>query len=287
MLDDRDEKYEGHEEEYHFSEEEVSYEVDAGSSKSTSLHGSTLASVKHALGSRRILLSVGVFVFLVFAVYKMVAPSVSSQATDIAAVSAAASPRMAATKVEGPPIFFVTSAALNKPAAPRAEVIQPSTPSAPQLAVATAQTVQPVAQSSPTASPMPETYVPTMPATQMASPPSMPVPTTAAAPVSSPGYPAPSDGSAMPGVPASLLPPVTQSPDLNPPTVTAAQPLAMPLPAIATTPVAAQAASASLQAEKLMAEAQAQYTEKLSTFETQNKALQDQLQTLNSRVGDR
>ncbi|TAK74364.1 MAG: hypothetical protein EPO11_07010 [Gammaproteobacteria bacterium] len=78
MLNDREEQYENHEEsEYHFSDEEVNYEVETESPKPV-----VAAEPKESIGSRltrskRMLMSIGVFAVLVFVVYKMVTPATS------------------------------------------------------------------------------------------------------------------------------------------------------------------------------------------------------------------
>lgn len=80
-----DEKYEGYDDsEYHFSEEEVSYEVEQDTSKPAQ-EKPKRNPFKNLSSSRRMLLSAGVFIVLVLIVYKMVAPTSQNVSTDIAA----------------------------------------------------------------------------------------------------------------------------------------------------------------------------------------------------------
>src|SRR5579885_1312046 len=86
MANDRDEKFEGHEEsEYHFSDEEVSYEVEPEVSKQTQGGGGNLKQniMARLTSSKRMLISLGVFLVLVFVVYKMVAPTSTAPSTAI------------------------------------------------------------------------------------------------------------------------------------------------------------------------------------------------------------
>ncbi len=91
MLNDRDDKYDNHEEsEYHFSDEEVNYEVEPETPK---LAAQSKENFFNRLGrSKRMVISVIVFLILVFVVYKMVAPtSTTIPNTDISPASPQAS----------------------------------------------------------------------------------------------------------------------------------------------------------------------------------------------------
>ena len=90
MLNDQGDKYEGHEDgEYHFSDEEtVSYEVDNDPSKAATNSTGGERFMNKVTRSKRMLISLGVFLVLVFVVYKMVSPTTENVAVgDIAAVS--------------------------------------------------------------------------------------------------------------------------------------------------------------------------------------------------------
>jgi hypothetical protein len=109
MLNDRKDDYEGSEDsEYHFSDEEVSYEADAGSAKKATAGFS--GAMETAGKSKKVLISFGVFVALIFVVYKMVAPGSSTPTTDIAPQAAApASPMSATPQVASAPVAAAPS----------------------------------------------------------------------------------------------------------------------------------------------------------------------------------
>src|SRR5215208_833767 len=85
MLNNRDDdKFEGQEEsEYHFSDEEVSFEPEMEPSKSApvSTKPSFLSRLK---GAKRLWISAVIFLVLIYVVYKMVTPSSSPPPLDIA-----------------------------------------------------------------------------------------------------------------------------------------------------------------------------------------------------------
>lgn len=91
MLNDRDKKYEGQDEsEYHFSDEDVSYEVEPPPTKPNPNEGGPKESLMTRLAqSKRMIISGAVFLVLVFVVYKMVAPTAPVQVTDITTPSPA------------------------------------------------------------------------------------------------------------------------------------------------------------------------------------------------------
>ncbi len=86
MLDDRDDKkYDGSEEsEYHFSDDDASYEVETEAQKPTPELQPKLSLGERLSQSRRGIIGVIVFLLLVFIVYKMVIPSSTAPATNIA-----------------------------------------------------------------------------------------------------------------------------------------------------------------------------------------------------------
>ena len=93
MLNDRDDRHDDHEEsEYHFSDEDISFEADAESPKSASTGGTRESLGSRLAKSKRMIISIGVFSVLVFIVYKMVAPT-SSVPSEISAPIVAAKPK--------------------------------------------------------------------------------------------------------------------------------------------------------------------------------------------------
>lgn len=88
MVNDRDEKFEGHEEsEYHFSDDDMSYEVEnEGEMPKTTTMSEPKESILTRLSrSKRMLISFIVFLVLIFVVYKMVSPTNPIPTTDISA----------------------------------------------------------------------------------------------------------------------------------------------------------------------------------------------------------
>ena len=90
MLDDRDEKkYDGSEEsEYHFSDDDVSYEVETEAAKPAAETQPKLSLGERLSQSRRSIIGVVIFLVLVFIVYKMVMPSSTPPSTNITSVPA-------------------------------------------------------------------------------------------------------------------------------------------------------------------------------------------------------
>lgn len=235
MLNEHEDKYDGSDDsEYHFSDEEVGYETEADAAKPV-----VVAPEKNPLAnltqSKRMLISLGVFLALVFVVYKMVAPSSTPPSTDITPASTPAPLSQAAPATPAPsaqPAAAVQTPAL-VPAAPT-----PAAPAAPTTSAAS-----------------------TMPA-------------------------APAPAEASPGVQqAAMTAPPTMG-NVVSQASTAADQMAQQMPA--STPVMnsidARAAQVSATNEQLMAQLQADYAQRLTDYQTQNKALQDQVEALNKRV---
>ena len=83
MVNDRKDKYEGNqpeeEGEYHFSEDEISYEVESETQKKTSSAASLKDNLLNRLsGSKRMLISLAALLILVFVIYKFISPSTPS-----------------------------------------------------------------------------------------------------------------------------------------------------------------------------------------------------------------
>lgn len=173
MLNDRNNKYEGQEDsEYHFSDEDVSYEVNPEPSNPSPGGGGGPKENLFArlAGSKRMIISGVVFLVLVFVVYKMVAPTSTVQATDIAA------PTMPVAQAPVQPVA-------SPPAMTQAPAAAPSPLPAQPTVTVTAMPTQPVQQPAmpqeqPLAQQQPAITQPTlpqqMPGTQQAAVPTMP-----------------------------------------------------------------------------------------------------------------
>jgi hypothetical protein len=90
MVDEREDRYEGEEGEYHFSDDQVNYdEVEApkGTQSTTSMKKTILDKFSGLSPSRRMLLAGVVFVSLIAIVYKMLLPSSSTLSSEITQVT--------------------------------------------------------------------------------------------------------------------------------------------------------------------------------------------------------
>jgi hypothetical protein len=257
MLNDRDEKYDGQDDtEYHFSDEEVSYDVDGSDAPKAAapVSAASAGGTTSILQSKRTLISVGAFITLVFVVYKMVSPASTTPDTDIK------------------PITTVAQQATMPAAATKSSQFNTA---------AMAQSSLPASQ--PVAAP-----VPTMP---VATPPISEQPTVQAE--AKPAYPAPAAAvvpEAQPVAPQASVP--AQVPDSGnpyasvantPPSMPATdQPYAVPGEAGMDMKVVTLAA----QNERLTSQLQSQYDQRISEYQSQNKNLQEQLQSLSSHVAD-
>lgn len=122
MLNDRDEKYEGHDEgEYHFSDEHASsYDTEPEAAKQAPLktavdfHENVLAKLKE---NRRIIIGAVVFLVLIFIVYRFLQPSNSVATSEFAqanAMQAASATKLAQQQV-APPVAPPQQAAVQQP----------------------------------------------------------------------------------------------------------------------------------------------------------------------------
>lgn len=288
MLNDRDDddnKYEGHEEsEYHFSEDDVSYEVETETPKSAPESKEPKESLTAKLGrSKRMLISGGVFLVLIFVVYKMVSPPTATQSTDITppslAQQSAITTKPATTTPAAAPTTGTTTPAVAPPPAALAVAPTPPTPPTATAPITPAAT-QPAATTPTTTS---TAQAPTAPLAQSPD----------ASPSLMTGMPANAitDGTAQP-IPAATT---TTTTTASQPPATTGMPAVIPVQSnmASTTGTPAQqpqvvsdSALAAMQAnnEKLVSQMQAQYEQKLSDYQVQNKALQSQVDTLTSKV---
>lgn len=280
MLNDRDdEKFEGQEEsEYHFSDEDVSYEVDNEPTKpaaQTETEAEAKENIVTRLGrSKRMLISLGVFLVLVFVVYKMVTPSSNTPPTAIANAPTP-TPPLSQNAMPAAPVAAPTQA---QPISPPATV----TPAVPT------NTIPTPAQQAATTPTTPVVAAPTTPVTTTI--PATPTQVAQQAPVQSVTTPPPSVPQTTVVVPPNQqkAPVVVSLPAVIPvqsavPTYNPNQPAT---PTVVESAANVQASSASLTAEseKLMSQLQTQYTQQFNDFSSQNKVLQDQIQALTARV---
>lgn len=324
MLHDRDDKYEGSDEpEYHFSDEDGGDGADYAETESTKESAPAPSEPKAETSggriapSKRMMISLAVFLVLVYVVYKMVAPTSQTPSTEITApVTAQAKTQMS----KNPPVEVVKTAPA--PVVASAPVVA-NVPVAQQPAPAPAPLV-PMAQQQPVAAPaapvMPTTQ-PSMAQQQPAAPTAMPevsqlpaAPAAAqptfqpslAAPVQPQQAPQPVAIAQQPVAPAMQQPsqpPLQAMPQqqaaaqqlpMAPPqqgmleqqAMPAVIPVQSPTPVVAQNPANTDAKIAVLEADstKLINQMQSDYVQKLNDFSTQNKALQEQVQTLNSRM---
>lgn len=175
MVDEQEEKFEGSEEsEYHFSDEEVGYEADPESAKPV-MAEPTKNWISDLTRSKRMLISLGVFLALVFVVYKMVSPSSTAPSTDITPAASNATMAQTAPAVKAEPAQAPQPSMMppQPTAAPAAAMPAPSTAPAPAAADQSAamQGVQQASMTPPPAAPE------TAPASAAAMPNVIPVPT--------------------------------------------------------------------------------------------------------------
>lgn len=303
MLHDRDEKYEGSDEpEYHFSEEESGDYVDADLPKeeppSAQQPPASKNSLKALAPSKRMLISLVVFLALVYIVYKMVAPPSSIPSTEISAPVTTAQTTKAPSATQAPASAATMNASNVMPVSTPAPTN--ATPTATQPEAIMTATAVPAATTS-TIPPMPT--VPASSATTTSSAPMGTVtpPTNNPPPATNaPTMMAVTVGGGMPGVITTPPTPPSTAPmvQAGQPSVVAApapmqqapgMPSMIPVQSPQTTYSAAttnEAKIAALEADssRLMSQMQADYNQKLNDFSSQNKALQDQVQTLNARI---
>ncbi len=268
MLNNRDDKSDRQEDsEYHFSDDDASYEVEPESeSPKPAASSSAMGNVVATLGrSKRMLISAAVFFVLVFIAYKMVVPASTVPSTEITAAPAtttmaqqapnANAPTSVANTQQNPPVTTAANTAAVAPVtmpanqAPanagtqQAATMQPSnTPAAPTMVNQSQQTAMPA---EPAVGPPQQTVQPVV-ATGM----------PAVIPVQSPNA-AYSNNVTISGA--------TQAPSNN---------------------IEAGMANMNATSERLVNQLQAEYIQKINDYAAQNKALQDQVQQLNSRVAN-
>jgi biotin carboxyl carrier protein len=265
MLNDREDKYDNDDSEYHFTDEDVSYEVETESPKASPSAGANgLAALINRLGqSKRILISLGVFVVLIFLVYKMVAPTspkvdipvpvVAQQTNQVGVPQSQSTAPMQATMPQSPAapnavMAQSQSSALPAPNQPVAVNNEQSQQQQPEQAAAMQQ---------PSAAMMPESSTSNMN-------------TATEQPAMMVQQPMPQE--AQNNSSAITMPPVMPVQSSVP-----AQPYQTPVQP-------SQMEQIVNQNEKLMSQLQADYTQKANDYAAQNRELQEQMQSLNTRV---
>lgn len=307
LSNNRDDKYEGQEDsEYHFSDEEVSYEVETESPKTASAREPKKNLIGSLTQSKRMVISLVVFLALVFIVYKMVTPSSSTLATEITApptvagqnvvpktpvpavaasvpqnaVVPAATPHVLATPMEQ--ITQTMPQQVGQPAVSQAAAapqVQTSPIQQLMTGAAPVQTIPPAAVPQVQASnvpPMPAKAISTM-LTQQPQVISQPLVSTQQ--LSTQQQAAPQQPQNIPPAQPGITE-VIQAPPTTPANNANAQVLNGQLPSGVASGVTAMMSDN----EKLIYQLQSNYQQKLHDFATQNKALQDQIQALNTRV---
>lgn len=298
MLNDRDPNIKGPnseegETEYHFSDEDVSYELEDEEAPSEEQKVATSQlSLKDKLltrlnTSRRMIVTLVVFLVLIFAVYKMVSPTTSKApsteikpavATTTPAPSLPSTPPQGVVAVSPPPQALPQAAPQEVP--PQVTQAAPAPP--PAQGVMGEQTPPPQAPSTlPTvtvqAKPVPVAQTEAPPTTNaQAAPPIQPSP-TALQQMQPPQVAAP------PQPTTAVAQPVTAEPVVGMPQVIPVQP---PIANVANQQPQTAIPSTAMTPEsaKLMSDLQAEYMQRLNDFAAQNKNIGDEVQLLNSRV---
>lgn len=246
MLNDRDEQHkEPEESEYHFSDDDFNYEVDEETAKPLPKKASLF---ERASRSKRMLISAVVFLALVAIVYKVVVPTQSTApATDITAVVEAAPPMK--ETVSPPAVIPVQPPAVKMINTAKQNMVAP-----PSIQQGEPPVIGPAAQQ-PMVAPISAPSAPQSTVAVVSPSPSIPVQTLA---------PVTAAVQQLPGVPDV---PIQQGVLVQPGTATAQQP-----------------AEQGLEMQKAAGQMQLDYTQKISDVSSQNKALQEEMQTLNTRV---
>lgn len=279
MLNGRNEgKYEGSDDsEYHFSDDEVNYDTESDATpKQASVNDvHSGAAPSSSGGLKRMGIGLAVFFVLVFVAYKMVSPGTSTPATEItpqAAPIAAAAPAAPAAQPQ----------TMQAQAAP---VAQQAAAPAQQTADQTAMQQQPqqqAAQQPAQQAPQQQTAIQQM--QQMSAAPQE----------------APVNQQAAPAAPEQMQA-QAQMPPQNAPQAAAPQQQqaeVIPVQSVApapqnivssTTPSqtmqqAAGETTLAVENAKLSGQLQAEYAQRINEYQSQNKNLQEQVQTLNGRV---
>lgn len=156
MVDEHNEKYDEDEGEYHFSDDQINYEIEPDAGKVPSSPSPSKTSLKKMLdNNRRLIIGTGVGIVLIFVLYKMLSPTTETVSTELKPLPSQARP-------------------VAKPVSPLPVAMAPAAPiPAPATAV---PGVSP--QTMPMTPPQPAAPVPPAPASQVVLPPQQPTATT-------------------------------------------------------------------------------------------------------------
>lgn len=249
MANDRENQFEGQDEsEYHFSDDQMNYEMDETSQREVR-PATTAESVSAKVGNnRRLIVGGTVFFGLIYIVYKMLMPAPIQPTGEITQV-VPTKPTMAQ-----PPV-------------------QPAMPAAPVVAVA------------PT--PVASVQAPVQSPAQAQVSPQAQQPTVAAAPVQQPmSQPAVQTPVVQTTQPAQAPPVATiTSPSPSVPTSMAMPTLAQPVTVDANV-IMQKLLSMEQQNAKLSYSLETEYTQKLANYEQENSVLQGKVQALNNRIAN-
>jgi hypothetical protein len=204
MSDNRNDKYEEHDDsEYHFTDEEVNYEVETETSKMAPAAG---GEQKAGLGARlsqskRMLASLAVFFVLVIIVYKVVSPGSTAPSTEIASASSTAPQELSPSLNQG-------SAAPTEQASQMAALPSPPTPPIPSAPAASSLATMPnvSAQMPSPAVPQAAALANQMPANAPQAPQMTAQPSAAASNPNLASVPTAPTASTMPAAPTQAVP---------------------------------------------------------------------------------
>ncbi len=265
MVDEKEEHYE-EEGEYHFSDDQVNYDVEpeaAAATKPVSTFTKDAFLAKFTQNRRKIL-GVVSLVILIGVVYKILMPAAAPPSTDF-------NPAPTAAKTAKP---------MAAPGEKSTAVSQPaSTPVSPPTAAAS-----PTVENKPVSSPMPAVENKPAPSTAMqnqppASPAAMTPPPTASATVTSP----------IPPVPQSLpatapMPPITQSTVQPPGVANQTTPTVVTPPPMLDGQAKDRITALEQQNTAMMNLLQTEYAQKIADTETQANAVRGKMEELTKRV---
>lgn len=285
MLNERDDKYESDspdDSEYHFSDDDISYEVDTETKPQEPEPTDKKENLINKLSAnKKMLISGAAFLVLVYIVYKVVTPGSNVPSTDITAPPTdMTQPRTDIQQNLGNQTTALTQNTASQEAArPSQPTYQPApAPQAPQAAPNYPDQQQAAAQVN-----MQQQIPQQIPAQQV---------TTRGTPPSEPNLQTPQVvNQSYPS--AAVQPTYQPTNQVYPPqSIPAPQPAQQPANAFPPVAAGAQIPQAVQQnvtdmndeRQRLVAELQAQYVQSISEFNARNQNLQNQVQSLNNRV---
>lgn len=265
MAHERDEKYEGQEDsEYHFSDDQISYETDTAEGKPATSSNARSELIARLVYYKRPLIGVGVFIVLIFLVYKIIAPNTSTPATDIAQTSTTTTTTTSTVKPAKATTIEPANTMQVAPAEPQPAAVTNPPNLAPTAQAPVAVPSAPEQQQSVQQVPPTTTMPPPIQQQQAVQPPPMPVQQQAPVETTT--------------TTTTVAPP---GPGMNPPVQTTQTVPAQPgMPATSAMSVPDRLTVIETQTAKM----QSDLSQKLTEQEAQNTALQGKLQDLNMRM---